>query len=448
MSYQSTSLTAGLVFVVGALCAQPVPFVNTPTIPETVAPGRRGLILTVNGCGFASNSVVDWNGSPRATTFVSETQLTAKIPPADIATAQTASITVVTPGRLKRISSPVLFEVVTSESFPPIQNVATTLAGGRPTVADVNGDGIPDIISIDSTVLVALGMGGGQYGAQQSYTVADDPQFVAVGDVNGDGKPDLVVAALDGLEYLLNNGDGTFGSPHVLSDDYFNCIVLGDFNGDGRLDIAAGTPGLTGQVLVFLHKSGSGFMAPVAYDVVQPFAITEGDFNGDNALDLAVLNEDDSISILLGNGDGTFQPQTIYQTGSQEDGPTAIIAADFNGDGKLDLARAAGDFLAGTGILLGNGDGTFQPVQDNLASSYGLVPGDFNGDGKLDLATGANGSLAGFFFGNGNGTFQSFQNVSNPMLLVGFYPAAADFNNNGRLDLVIGTDGNLELLMQ
>ncbi len=95
-----------------------------------------------------------------------------------------------------------------------------------------------------------------------------------------------------------------------------------------------------------------------------------------------MLNQDDSISILLGNGDGTFQPQTLYQTGESRDFPTGLVAADFKGDGILDLARGAALYTSG-GILLGNGDGSFQSVQIYPGNSYGIVAGDFNGDGKL-----------------------------------------------------------------
>jgi hypothetical protein len=151
---------------------------------------------------------------------------------------------------------------------------------------------------------------------------------------------------------------------------------------------------------------------------------------------LAALNSDDSISILLGNGNGTFQPQTVYPTGEYGDFPTALVTADFNGDGNLDLVRTAALYTAGVGILLGNGDGTFQPVQINLGSGYGLAAGDFNGDGKLDLGVGTNGPGAGILLGNGNGTFQPFLYYGT----LGFVLGVADFNRDGRLDIAIETE--------
>jgi hypothetical protein len=162
---------------------------------------------------------------------------------------------------------------------------------------------------------------------------------------------------------------------------------------------------------------------------------------------LAVLNStDDSISILLGTGDGTFQRQTIYSAGSTGDFPYPLLVADFNGDGKLDLARAAALFTAGTGVLLGNGDGTFQPVRDYGSSSYGLVTGDFTGDGILDLAMGLNGTGTGILLGKGDGTFPILDNFD--FQDRGFGVSVADFNNNGRLDLAATTSNGVVVLMQ
>ena len=189
-------------------------------------------------------------------------------------------------------------------------------------------------------------------------------------------------------------------------------IVAGDFNGDGRLDLAIAN-GESNTVSVLLGNGDGGFQPQVTYPVgSDPDSIVAGDFNGDGRLDLAVANGgSNNVSVLLGNGDGTFQPQVTYTVG---DPSTAIVAGDFTGDGRLDLAVAGSD---GVQILLGNGDGTFQP---QVAYAVGIVPvamvaGDFSGDGRLDLA------LAGTDFssvpnsptgevlvlrGNSEGTFQ------------------------------------------
>ncbi len=162
------------------------------------------------------------------------------------------------------------------------------------------------------------------------------PWSVAVGDFNGDGKPDLAAAGSDGAWILLGKGDGTFQRA-VEYGGSGSSIVVGDFNRDGKLDLA---------------------VAPFGYD---PYAL-------------------DSVSILLGNGDGTFKPAANFKTGSV---PYALAVGDFNADGRLDLAVAnygASDKAGGcwncytngdVSVLLGNGDGTFQPAVNGSKSHFG-----------------------------------------------------------------------------
>ena len=157
------------------------------------------------------------------------------------------------------------------------------------------------------------------------------------------------------------------------------------------------------------------------------------DFNGDGNPDLAVVNAgSNSVSILLGNGDGTFQASQSYTVGSY---PYSIAVADFNGDGKPDLAVS--DFYSSTvSILLGNGDGTFQASQSYAAGNYpySVAVADFNGDGKPDLAvSNLYNNTASVLLGNGDGTFQAYQSYA-----TGTYPysiAVGDFNGDGAPDL-------------
>ena len=174
----------------------PVPFVNKPLVPETAAPGGRGFILTVNGTGFSAQSVVKWNGSALPTVFVNDTQLTARIAASDIATASTAVVTVVNPGPLSHISNPVTFGITTPEPSIPL--------AGPVMAADLNGDGIPDLVTFSgSTVYVALGTGGGQFGPAQSYPVSGFPAYIAVGDLDRARKPDLAAAGASGVQIPL-----------------------------------------------------------------------------------------------------------------------------------------------------------------------------------------------------------------------------------------------------
>jgi hypothetical protein len=157
------------------------------------------------------------------------------------------------------------------------------------------------------------------------------------------------------------------------------------------------------------------FAAPTSYPVgTSPAAIAVGDFNGDGKVDIAVANSgSDDVSILLGNGDGTFQPAVNYSAGNS---PTDIAVGDFNGDGKLDLAVFQSGANGGTvsvSILLGNGDGTFQaPKTLALTASLAFMAiADFDGDKKTDLVVCDSANLD-IFIGNGDGTFQAAKNTA------------------------------------
>lgn len=246
---------------------------------------------------------------------------------------------------------------------------------------------------------ILLGNENGTFQTPVDYLVDAGPSYLAAGDFNGDGSLDLAVtnASSNTVSILLGNGDGTFRA-HVDYPAPTGPIVTGDFNGDGKLDLAILGNYLTGgssTVSILLGNGDGSFQAPVAYATAgSPTSIAAGDFNGDGNLDLAVGTVDGPVSILLGNGDGTFQPHVDYPSGGYlvDDigswSDLALSVADFNGDGKLDLAMGL-EFSASASILLGNGDGTFQsPIvytvgERNVSS---ITVGDFNGDGVPDLA--------------------------------------------------------------
>jgi FG-GAP-like repeat/Abnormal spindle-like microcephaly-assoc'd, ASPM-SPD-2-Hydin/FG-GAP repeat len=171
-----------------------------------------------------------------------------------------------------------------------------------------------------------------------------------------------------------------------------------------------------------------------------PKALVAGDFNGDGKLDLATANSgDNTVSILIGNPDGTFQPHADYQVGTY---PSAIAAADFNGDGRLDFAVAnSGDKTVS--ILLGDGTGNFS-LASSPAVGYGpcsVAVGDFNGDGKLDLAVANEGSnTVSILLGDGTGHFTLASSAATGLNPVSV--AVGDFSGDGRLDLAVGNSGD------
>jgi len=285
-------------------------------------------------------------------------------------------------------------------------------------VADLNGDGKPDLVvtTLTSTVGVLLGNGDGSFGPEVPY---DSGGFVstsvAIADVNDDGKPDLVVTNEEGevfgglVDVLLGNGDGTF-QPAVTyasgGGDAWSIAVV-DVNGDGKPDLVVAnvcsqTSCSTHGVVTVLLGNGNGtFQTAATYDSggFQAFSVAVADVNGDGKLDVAVVNvASDNVGMLLGNGNGTFQSAVTYAPGGTlGNGPQSVALADVNDDGKPDLLiancassafRSCGATHGLAGVLLGNGDGTLQPALtfgSGGFSAWAVATADVNGDGKPDL---------------------------------------------------------------
>jgi hypothetical protein len=268
-------------------------------------------------------------------------------------------------------------------------------------VGDFNNDGMLDIVTaneVDFTVSVLLGSGGTTFGEAQTTDTGASPEAVVVGDFDGDGKLDVLTANnFDCTVTVLRGvGDGTFTLSQTIPVGLEPQAAIGvDVDGDGRLDVvvvnSSGGPDENGSVTILKGLEGGVFdpepeITSTGFDF--PVAVTAADLNNDHKVDLIVVNEEgDSVSVLLGNGDGTFLSPINVSTGP--DGvPEGAVAVDLNGDGNIDIATSR-NFDDKVAVLAGNGDGTFQPVEtfDVGAGPYGIVAANFNGDSLVDLAT-------------------------------------------------------------
>jgi Big-like domain-containing protein/VCBS repeat protein len=353
------------------------------------------------------------------------------------------------------------------------------LSASRLTVGDLNGDGNPDLVVANEypgdAVHVLLGNGDGTFQAPVEYSpgpLVSNPWSVAIGDVNGDDHPDLIVGNFSeyvddhwgSVGVLLGNGDGTFQP--VVNYKPGGCgtfsVAIGDVNNDGKPDIVtanwyaalASCGGHYGMVGVLLGNGDGTFQAPVSYSSggYEAYSVAMADVNSDEKPDLLVANNcqslencsSGSVSVLLGNGDGTFNAAVSYSGGGS--GTASVTVADVNGDGHLDLVTAnCGNGVNGckngmVGVLLGNGDGTFQTAisyPSGGAKAFSVAIGDVNGDGHPDLAVAnTDSSSVGVLRGNGDGTFQPAVTFDSGGVS-DFSVAMADVNRDAHPDLLV-----------
>jgi hypothetical protein len=338
------------------------------------------------------------------------------------------------------------------------------------TVADFDSDGKLDIAVADSggsSIAVLRGRGDGSFQSPAIISLPEYTPFVTSGDFNGDGRPDLVVALnnngshsypLNGIAVLLNAGQQGFQPARLYSAPELPiAIAVADLNQDGHLDIAVATQGdlLTSPThaplvsVIFGNARGTFAGPPQLAAGGKGPVVSAADFDGDGRLDLAVANTyAHNLIIFLNAGGGVFKGLPAISLPPE---PFLIAAGDFNGDGKADLAiattRVGGNHLY---ALLGNGDGTFQaPIESPTGGLFfdGIVVGDFNRDGRPDLAIIDDfGQKVTILIAAGDGTFTIRQTVPLPSMPNLNYAVAADFNHDRKLDLAISLETNLTQL--
>jgi hypothetical protein len=397
--------------------------------------------------GFVAILFGNGDGTFQKPAYYSVPATSLLIPPADlnadgfpdIAIANASSVTILlNQGR----NSPGALSSPTSYPVPPIQ---FRLLG----VGDFNGDGKPDLLGtanadrqgIGFQLITYAGNGDGTFQSPQTQSTTTSAGAAVIADVNHDGFSDVVYIAAQVIQVLLGNSTGQFTLGSSLSLDpsinYTSLAFAGSTNNGIDINLALG-----GLATTILLGDGKGSFVPGPTYAIAGSPLPETGSDGKTSL---VFVTETGISLLPGDGDGTFQGLPNLPVG-----PTGFVAADFNGDGLTDIA-----FIGDNGNLttaVGRGDGTLA-VTSQITATAGefLLAGDFNGDGRPDVVAILPGvsmqeivpdSQFFFYKGNGDGTFQSPSAGIDLHITGAVHAATGDFNGDGHLDIAVSAIGN------
>jgi hypothetical protein len=295
---------------------------------------------------------------------------------------------------------------------------------------------------------------------QTTYSTgaAPQPYSVAIDDFNNDNRSDIVVAnsGTDNLGILLGLGNGTFRTQMIYSlgiDSHPQYVITGDINKDGQIDIVAANS-MNDSISVIMGYGNGTFAVRTMYstgDGSYPVAIALGDVNNDNRSDLVIANEHtNSFGIFLGYDYALFQSQNTYSSAGTVN-PNMIVVHDFNNDSYLDIAVTFSN-SDNIGVLLGYGNGSFATmiiVSTGFGTQpQGLVVSDFNNDGRSDIAVSNSGSdNVGVLLGYSNGSFATMMTFSTGLGSDPYYVDVGDFNNDGHMDIVTANYGTNNIVI-
>ena len=322
---------------------------------------------------------------------------------------------------------------------------------GWVAMGDLDGDEDLDLVVANEgsdNVSVLLGNGAGSFLQAVNYAVGPEPSYVAVGLFDAGDALDLAVAieSSNNVSILLGNGDGTFQAAVDYTTGWSpTSVAVGDVNEDNDLDLVVSNHS-DSDVSVLMGNGDGTFLAAVDYGVgvsSNPSEVAIGYVDGDSHLDLATSNQFSSdVSVLLGNGDGTFQMAVHYDLDDYTY-PSAVAIGHLNPDGYADLV-VANEFGPDISVLLGNGNGTFQAAVDYAAGtspfSVGIEDLDLDGNADVAVANWTSTGVVWVFLGNGDGILQTGQSYATGSKAASV--AIGDLDNDHVQDLAVANYGS------